>query len=143
MAAMAGDRGSKQHKSMSLDTKYFHEAGNTLELCHYDARYFKGEVAYEEHHQTLRHLIRSYLTMTRNLGVETWLTHGTLLGWRWNWRILPWDYDLDMQVAMTTLKHMARNLNGALHEYSYFDDAKGETRICTGQLQKMRYLSLV
>ncbi|KAK0706384.1 LicD family-domain-containing protein [Lasiosphaeria miniovina] len=100
--------------------------GESLELGHYDIRYFHGEVEYEEHRETLRHLIRSYLTVFQHLGVETWLAHGTLLGWWWNGRIMPWDFDLDAQVSISTLKYLGENYNRTLHTYEYFDDGDQE-----------------
>jgi phosphorylcholine metabolism protein LicD len=109
------------------DTKYFHEPGGDNELGHYDIRYFKKKVPYEEHRPALQHLIRSYLTTFRSLGVETWLAHGTLLGWWWNGRIMPWDYDLDVQVSAATLHYLGKNLNRTHHEYTYTDPATGST----------------
>ncbi|KAK3315351.1 LicD family-domain-containing protein [Apodospora peruviana] len=107
------------------EEKYFHEPGNTDELGHYDVRYYKGIVEYEEHRPNLRLLIRSYLTVFRELGVETWLAHGTLLGWWWNGRIMPWDYDLDVQVSAATLFYLADKHNRTEHEYRYVDERTG------------------
>ncbi|KAK8087341.1 LicD family-domain-containing protein [Apiospora phragmitis] len=106
-------------------TKYFHEPGGGLELGHYDARFFQGEVAYAEHRAVLRQLIRSYLTTMRALRVETWLAHGTLLGWWWNGQVMPWDYDLDVQVTTTTLHYLAKHFNHTLHTYT---DRDGESK---------------
>ncbi|KAH6621395.1 LicD family-domain-containing protein [Chaetomium sp. MPI-SDFR-AT-0129] len=88
--------------------KYFQEAGGSMELTHYDARFFQGTVPYDEHREILTQLIRSYLTAFRQLGLETWLAHGTLLGWWWNGRILPWDFDVDAQVSAETLELLIR-----------------------------------
>ncbi|KAK4228015.1 LicD family-domain-containing protein [Podospora fimiseda] len=107
-----------------FDEKYFHEAGNTLELSHYDGRYFRGEVPYEAHRDVLTQLIRSYLSVTASLGAETWLAHGTLLGWWWNGHIMPWDYDLDAQVSIATLDFMSQNFNGTFHEWKYVLDSE-------------------
>ncbi|OTA54890.1 hypothetical protein K449DRAFT_453772 [Hypoxylon sp. EC38] len=115
--------------------KYFHEAGGSLELGHYDARYFQGVVPYEAHGPALRHLIRSWLATARGLGVETetWLAHGTLLGWWWNGRVMPWDYDLDVQMPTATLAYLGRHFNRTLHDYRFRvedddddDDGDGE-----------------
>ncbi|KAI2473468.1 LicD family-domain-containing protein [Annulohypoxylon bovei var. microspora] len=103
--------------------KYFHEAGSTMELGHYDARYFKAQVPYAEHRPALRHLVRSWLTTSRELGVETWLAHGTLLGWWWGGRVMPWDYDLDVQMPTATLAHLGRHFNRTLHDYGLDDGA--------------------
>ncbi|KAI0472428.1 LicD family-domain-containing protein [Xylaria cf. heliscus] len=101
------------------EQKYFHEPGWDAESGHYDARYFRGKVPYEQHRPALRHLVRSYLTTFRALGVETWLAHGSLLGWWWNGRIMPWDYDLDVQVSAATLSFLGDRYNRSMHEYEY------------------------
>lgn len=104
---------------MSRDTKYFHEPGGSEELGHYDIRYFKGEaVTYEERDATLRYMIRAYLTTFRELGIETWIAHGTLLGWWWNGKIMPWDWDLDVQVASSTLDYLGEHYNMTLHRWT-------------------------
>ncbi|KUI62093.1 Protein MNN4 [Cytospora mali] len=108
------------------DEKYFQEAGGNEKLGHYDGRYFQGEVDYEDHRVALRHLIRSYLSVFRALGIETWLAHGTLLGWWWNGQIMPWDYDLDVQVTASTLQYLGDHYNRTMHEYRYIDEATGE-----------------
>jgi phosphorylcholine metabolism protein LicD len=107
------------------DTKYFHEPGMGDHLSHYDARYYKGEVVYEQHRANLQHLIRSYLTVFKTLGIETFLAHGTLLGWWWNGKIMPWDYDLDVQVSNETMAYMAKHFNRTMHLYEYVDEKTG------------------
>ncbi|TLD24960.1 hypothetical protein PspLS_06205 [Pyricularia sp. CBS 133598] len=117
----------EEKKEKKKDNKYFHEPGGDEVLGHYDIRYFKELVPYEEHRPALRHLIRSYLTVFRDLGIETWIAHGTLLGWWWNGRIMPWDYDLDVQVSSATLYYLGKHLNRTTHEYSYVDPVDGQT----------------
>ncbi|KAK3397432.1 LicD family-domain-containing protein, partial [Sordaria brevicollis] len=100
--------------------KYFHEPGYTEVLSHYDSRFFSGEpIPYAPHIIHLRHLIRSYLLMTSELNLKTWLAHGTLLGWYWNGGVMPWDYDLDVQVSNKTLGEMGGNWNGTVWEYVF------------------------
>lgn len=106
--------------------KYFVEAGRNIELGHYDNRYFKSKVSYEEHRLVLRDLIRSYLFHMNSYGVETWIAHGTLLGWWWNGQIMPWDYDLDVQVSNNTLQWIGDNLNRTEHSWNYTETASGE-----------------
>ncbi|KAI0843308.1 LicD family-domain-containing protein [Hypoxylon sp. FL0890] len=103
-------------------SKYFYEAGGSMELGHYDARYFRGEVPYEAHGPALRHLIRSWLMIARELGVETWLAHGTLLGWWWNGRVMPWDYDLDVQMPTATLVYLGRYFNRTVYDYQFLKE---------------------
>ena len=105
-----------------VDTKYFHEPGGGNQLGHYDIRYFKGEpVSYEEKQDALHHLIRSYLSFFRERNIETWVAHGTLLGWWWNGKIMPWDWDLDTQVSGATLSWLGQNLNMTIHSYNSTD----------------------
>lgn len=103
------------------DTKYFHEPGESNELGHYDARYYSGLVSYEERGDALHHLIRSYLTVFRERNIETWIAHGTLLGWWWNGKIMPWDWDLDTQVSAATLTWLGENLNMTMHNYTFIN----------------------
>ncbi|OIW27506.1 hypothetical protein CONLIGDRAFT_435014 [Coniochaeta ligniaria NRRL 30616] len=124
-AAPRQDKGIRDNEP-KRDPKYFHEPGTGDLLSHYDARYYKGQIPYAEHRPNLQHLIRSYLTVFRSLGVETWLAHGTLLGWWWNGKIMPWDYDLDVQVSNDTLTYLGENYNRTMHEYDYVDAATGK-----------------
>jgi hypothetical protein len=99
--------------------KYFNEPGVSLDLTHYDSRYFQGEpVSYDNRTDSLHHLISSYLTVFRDLKIETWVAHGTLLGWWWNGKIMPWDWDLDTQVSASTLTWLGENLNMTVHNYT-------------------------
>lgn len=68
-------------------TKYFHEPGSDDILGHYDSRYYKSVVDYETRTDTLHHLMRSYLLFFQEKGLETWIAHGTLLGWWWNGQV--------------------------------------------------------
>jgi phosphorylcholine metabolism protein LicD len=62
-------------------------------------------------------MIRAYLTILHDLHVETWIAHGTLLGWWWNQKILPWDWDLDVQVSGQTLAYLSKFFNYTTHKY--------------------------
>ncbi|KAI9774881.1 MAG: hypothetical protein M1840_000097 [Geoglossum simile] len=92
--------------------------GNPDYMNHYDIRYFEGLVTFEERTETLKHMIRAYLTTFREKGIETWIAHGTLLGWWWNGKILPWDWDLDTQVSGATLDYLGKHMNQTTHFYS-------------------------
>ncbi|KAK3173784.1 hypothetical protein OEA41_007116 [Lepraria neglecta] len=52
-----------------------------------------------------------------DLGAETWIIHGTLLGWWWNRKILPWDSDIDVQMTNTTVHFLASYYNMTIHSY--------------------------
>ena len=107
----------KPRKDKQKTPKYFHEPGGSMERSHYDSRYFDEEVPYAEHRYVLRDLIRSYLTIMEDKGVETWIAHGTLLGWWWNGQIMPWDYDLDVQISNDTMQWLGENMNRTEHEF--------------------------
>lgn len=112
--------------------KYFHEAGANYELTHYDARYFPrrngGALAYAERQAALHHLVQSYLSVFASLELETWLAHGSLLGWFWNARNLPYDADVDAQVSGETMLALVRGgYNGTMYrwdvdDYSYSEE---------------------
>jgi hypothetical protein len=105
-----------------LEGKYFHEPvghekGADDRLGHYDTRYFHGMVTDEERVETLHHMVRAYLDFFRENQLETWIAHGTLLGWWWNSKLLPWDWDVDTQVRDTTLVRLANEFNQTMSHY--------------------------
>jgi len=86
--------------------KYFHES---LFSTHYDIRFGTRYLNYDERHEVLRPQIQMFLTVMDNLGIDVVLMHGTLLGWWWNGRILPWDDDIDVMITETSLSHLAKH----------------------------------
>ena len=62
-----------------------HRQGN--QMGHYDRRYFKGIVSDAERNETQLHMVRAYLAFFREKGLDTWIAHGTLLGWWWNGKV--------------------------------------------------------
>ena len=69
--------------------KYFHEPGGTELANHYDSRYEHGILSYEEKQDSQVHMMRAYLDFFKKNKIETWLAHGTLLGWWWNGKVCP------------------------------------------------------
>lgn len=53
------------------------------ERIHYDARFSNGPLEDHEQREAIKVLIQTYLSTFRDLGVQTWLMHGSLLGWWW------------------------------------------------------------
>jgi hypothetical protein len=43
--------------------------------------------------------------------------HGSLLGWWWNGRIMPWDSDIDVQVSEPALSYLASSYNMSVHSF--------------------------
>ena len=67
--------------------KYFREPGGSELANHYDSRYEHGILSYEDKQDTQVHMMHAYLDFFKKNGIETWLAHGTLLGWWWNGRV--------------------------------------------------------
>ncbi|KAK3304601.1 LicD family-domain-containing protein [Chaetomium strumarium] len=126
--------------------KYFHEAGASYELTHYDGRFFHGALPYAEHRAALRQLIRSYLSVFASRGLETWLAHGTLLGWWWNGRVMPWDWDVDAQVSGETMRLLAEGglggrYNQTVYEWVVVEEGgEGERERGKGKRRSRSYL---
>ena len=89
--------GTRLTEAQESRPKYFHES--TFD-AHYDTRFGVQGVSQEQRRLHLRALIQAYLSAMSNIIVETWLMHGSLLGWHWNRKVLPWDHDLDVQVSL-------------------------------------------
>ncbi|KAI9773755.1 MAG: hypothetical protein M1835_006105 [Candelina submexicana] len=69
-----------------------------------------------------------------DFGVETWLMHGSLLGWWWNQKaadlgakILPWDSDVDVQVTEASMHILASYYNMTMHHYETLRFPQGRT----------------
>lgn len=67
--------------------KYFHEGGDTTILTHYDFRFQHGPVTDEIRRDAQVHMLRAYLDFFKQQKLQTWLAHGTLLGWWWNAKV--------------------------------------------------------
>ena len=67
--------------------KYFHEPGGSELGNHYDSRFYSGIDTYENKRDTQLHMLRAYFTFFAEASMETWLAHGTLLGWWWNGKV--------------------------------------------------------
>ena len=70
---------------------------------HYDSQFYKKTLSSEESQHTLKRLFLSWLSFLNTqavieLNIQSWLAHGTLIGWYWGGSILPWDDDLDVQI---------------------------------------------
>lgn len=94
--------------------KYFHES--TFHP-HYDGRFAGKQLDQDERLPHLTALMQSFLATMADIGAETWIMHGTLLGWWWNQKILPWDSDIDVQVSETTVAFLAKYYN--MTEYHF------------------------
>ncbi|KAI5288552.1 hypothetical protein KEM54_005122 [Ascosphaera aggregata] len=101
--------------------KYFREAKWHY---HYDGRFATQQIDPSQKLPHLRAMTQSYLATMADVGVESWIMHGTLLGWWWNQKIMPWDSDLDVQVSESALYFLAEHYNMTEHEYQLQDGTK-------------------
>ena len=105
---------SYQNSEPGSPNKYFHES--TFHI-HYDGRFAGKPLNHDERRNRLAALMRTYLSFMKSIGAQTWLMHGTLLGWWWNRRILPWDSDLDVMISEKSIDHLAAYHNMTVHKY--------------------------
>lgn len=94
--------------------KYFHEATFG---SHYDGRFADHAVEEVRRLDIMTNMMMTFLSTMSDIGAETWIMHGTLLGWWWNQKILPWDTDVDVQVSVPTISMLAKYYN--MTEYRY------------------------
>ncbi|KAK7217998.1 hypothetical protein V2G26_006001 [Clonostachys chloroleuca] len=96
--------------------KYFHESKLN---SHYDSRFMKYQ--YKEDYQKvlIRGLVQTYLSTFRSLGIQTWLMHGSLLGWWFGRKIMPWDLDADVQITEADMYFLAAYHNMSTY---YFEN---------------------
>lgn len=60
-----------------------------------------------------------------DIGADTWLMHGSLLGWWWNRRILPWDSDIDVQMSENSMHMLAKYYNMTVYHFQLPEIPKG------------------
>lgn len=108
---------------LGIPRKYFHESTFS---SHYDVRFGQRQLHYYEQRRHLSALVRSYLSMMGGIGAETWLMHGSLLGWYWNRKIMPWDSDIDVQITEKSMQHLAEFYNMTVHRFNLPNE--GHTR---------------
>ncbi|KAF4949011.1 hypothetical protein FGADI_9296 [Fusarium gaditjirri] len=96
--------------------KYFREAS---QYPHYDLRYFGEALEPQLQNAGIRVLMQTYLATFRDLGVQTWLMHGSLLGWWWGKKVMPWDLDADVSVTEADMYFLAAYYNMTIYYYQY------------------------
>jgi hypothetical protein len=96
--------------------KYFHEA---LFHHHYDGRFASAPIASSPARLLhLRLLLATYTHLAARAHVRTWIAHGSLLGWWWNGRLLPWDSDVDVHVDEAGMAEWGGWWNMTVHAFS-------------------------
>ncbi|KAJ3250074.1 hypothetical protein HDU77_007115 [Chytriomyces hyalinus] len=57
-------------------------------------------------HDSLKSIIKAWSTFSRQHNFIWWMSHGEMLGWFWNGKLLPWDVDLDIQMSTFDLMQL-------------------------------------
>ena len=100
------------------ETDFFSKSHRFGGVSHCDTRFApKKQPDDNEIRYTLKLLLEGFISTMNELGVETWLAHGPLIGWYWNQKLLPWDTDIDVHVSAKGIAILAESFN--MTEYSY------------------------
>lgn len=84
----------------------------------YDLRFRGQPLSPSKMHEDRSYLMKTYLSTAADLGVVTWLAHGSLLGWYWNRSILPWASGLDVQTTAEDIKHLSERYNMTMYHFA-------------------------
>ncbi|KAJ1568526.1 hypothetical protein HK405_000916 [Cladochytrium tenue] len=122
----------------TTDEKYFWEVKG---VWHSDVRFYNGPLPAATYNATtgrttyerlpvdravvqpqLTELVAAWSRFLQASGFKAWLAHGTLMGWYWSRRVLPWDDDIDMQMTFRDLEEMAARYNGTRWEDRFLVD---------------------
>jgi phosphorylcholine metabolism protein LicD len=79
----------------------------------------------KERQKALTYLVQSYFSTMNDIGIQTWIMHGTLMGWWWNRKILPWDSDLDVMIAESSMRYLSDYYNMTVHHFAFPDEPQG------------------
>ncbi|KAK0936788.1 mannosyltransferase [Friedmanniomyces endolithicus] len=113
--------------------KYFHESTFSQ---HYDGRFADKQLNYDERRSSLTALMQTYVSTMNDIGAETWIMHGSLLGWYWSRKTLPWDLDIDVMVSEQSIHHLANYYNMTVHTFSLTSNTEdGENRSSSYMLE--------
>ncbi|KAH7561634.1 hypothetical protein BM1_02738 [Bipolaris maydis] len=95
-------------------TKYFYESEFN---SHYDGRFASAEIPSRERVWNLRLMLKAYTETMDQIGIQTWIMHGCLLGWWWNGGLMPWDKDLDFLVEEEGMQELGEWWNMTVHHF--------------------------
>jgi hypothetical protein len=99
--------GVTTHYQYFNDTSFPSQTKHLGANNHVDTRFTpQTAISIDETRLSLRNLLASFTTFMLVNHFDFWIAHGTLLGWYWNEKLLPWDTDVDVQVRASTLAEM-------------------------------------
>ncbi|KAJ3111688.1 hypothetical protein HK098_008364 [Nowakowskiella sp. JEL0407] len=99
--------------------KYFNETEVTM----LDSR-FANTTDYHndtKRNSVLHGLLLNWVEFCKEVGLVTWMAHGTMLGWLWGQQIFPWDKDLDFHMPISDLLKLFK-YNNTIYNKHYLID---------------------
>lgn len=101
------------------EVKHFGESylkEKKAESGHFDWRFFGGLTRDRPklHQATIHRMLRTWFKFARDLGVHSWMNHGSLIGFYFNGYTLPYDNDIDVQVPIQSLIKLALEANNSI-----------------------------
>lgn len=103
--------------------KYFDDYGHVNTHFGYE---MPGDAFEQPSTPVLSNLFKSYSLTMRDLGITTWLAHGTLLSWYWGYKVFPWETDIDMHTTLPELKFLSSYYNMTVHQFRFHNTADGK-----------------
>jgi hypothetical protein len=85
------------------EDKHFREAAVD---AHYDERFFRNRLAPAELIERQRALLGAFARLCERHRLDFFIMHGSLLGWVWGRRMLPWDRDIDLCVELAAMDRL-------------------------------------
>ncbi|KAJ3156851.1 hypothetical protein HK101_001459 [Irineochytrium annulatum] len=86
-----------------------------------DIRYAPFMLTQKRRLDDLLLLLQAWNEFCQTEGISYWLAHGSLLGWVWNRKMLPWDKDIKVEVTMQTLRELRNHDTLALDRRYIFE----------------------
>lgn len=105
----------------TYNEKYFNEVECQR---HVDIRYYDDDLLYDQKFRldTFRDMLEAWADFLVQNDVPAWISHGTLLGWFWNKKILPWTHNVNFQMLIQSLDELANRYNNTLFRGRYLID---------------------
>jgi phosphorylcholine metabolism protein LicD len=85
-------------------SKFFNEKGNN---SHLDSKYGKNQNL-QEIHRELKKLLKQFTYICSEKEIKPIIMHGSLIGWYFNRRILPWDNDIDIVLTGKSIENLKK-----------------------------------
>ncbi|KAK7208551.1 LicD family-domain-containing protein [Myxozyma melibiosi] len=85
---------------------------------HYDKRFFQRELSVQDREHYIREMLGAWFQFNEDNNLQSWIAHGTLLGWWWNSEPLPWDVDVDIQMFVRSMQQLANGFNDTVYTFT-------------------------